>query len=177
MTMNFRYIKKSILLIFTILCVSNSVSAQYDSLTMDWWNELDSSWQERFKKNGNLRYHIDETELKRLYDLSSMNCTGIDDWGEEIEIKTLEPVRFLDNLEEIDCSYAQIHDLTPLVNLTKLEESKSDLDKRKRPRAIGKIAEFEGIAFVKHIGKVIGYFDCSTEIRIFGFIRFSFSGF
>ena len=59
----------SLLILFT--CFSSTTYAQLDSLTIEWWNSLDSTWQNRLRREARLGQSINQEALTKLYHLKA----------------------------------------------------------------------------------------------------------
>ncbi|MBC8320964.1 MAG: hypothetical protein H8E34_09600 [Bacteroidetes bacterium] len=81
-----------------------------------WWDDLPAEWQDVFITN----YHIEAPVTKeKLHQLINQNRLSVAYNG---NISSLEPLRMLHRLEEIEMQHTSVFDLTPLAGLNKLEK-------------------------------------------------------
>ncbi|WP_299162799.1 hypothetical protein [uncultured Tenacibaculum sp.] len=96
-----------------------------DSDLINWWSSLNIGWKYTFKKRIHKQFELNESEanlckisIKELREILLIDRLSI--WREEI--KFLEPLKFLRQLKQINCSISEISDLEPLSELYNLEE-------------------------------------------------------
>ena len=82
---------------------------------LNWWNNLNKEWKSIFKDTYNISLPITKEKLHQLINQTKLSVAY------NRKIKSLQPVRMLHRLEEIDIQQTQINDLTPLAGLTNLE--------------------------------------------------------
>jgi len=80
-----------------------------------WWSSLDQPWQAIFRKAIEIENEPTETELETILSLTKLRCG----WG--WRLNSLEPLRALTNLQNLDCSHNQLTSLEPLRALTGLQ--------------------------------------------------------
>lgn len=78
-----------------------------------WWGSLDDSWKLVFRQKIGFEGSPTPAELSQIYRLTELYCY-------DMPIKSLEPLRYMTNLETLGCYNTQITDLNPLANLSKL---------------------------------------------------------
>ncbi len=79
-----------------------------------WWNQLEVSWKNIFKKAIAIDDEPSDLDLDKIFQLQTLDCS----WN---EISDLEPLRPLTHLHDLVCSYNQINDLEPLSHLNQLQ--------------------------------------------------------
>jgi len=79
-----------------------------------WWNQLEVSWKNLFKKAIAIDEEPSDIDLDKIFQLQTLDCS----WN---EISDLEPLRPLTQLQALVCSYNQISDLEPLSALSQLQ--------------------------------------------------------
>jgi Leucine-rich repeat (LRR) protein len=79
-----------------------------------WWDGLDAYWKEIFSE------YVNTDSLTQETLAAIANLTEID-ISERLEITTLEPLRQLQNLKELNCANTSVSSLEPLTNLIDLQ--------------------------------------------------------
>lgn len=82
---------------------------------INWWNGLSGEWKKIFKKNFSISLPVTKEKLHQLINQTRLSV------GYNKNIQSLEPLKMLHRLEEIDIQNTAISDLTPLSGLNNLE--------------------------------------------------------
>lgn len=80
-----------------------------------WWNNLTAEWKNIFRTKFNISPPVTKEKLHQLINQTSLSIAY------NKKIHSLEPLRILHRLEELDIQHTLISDLTPLSGLNNLE--------------------------------------------------------
>ena len=92
-----------------------------NEVDMRWWNSLSAEWKTCLKQSAGIFDDINKENISQIGLIRELYCTGIDDFGDEREIISLEPVKRLKHITYLDCSYSSVSDLSPVKHLKKLK--------------------------------------------------------
>jgi Leucine-rich repeat (LRR) protein len=83
----------------------------------NWWETINDNWKELFIKKINIKNdELSKEALQQIADIKSLNISN------NLQLKTLEPLKVLSTLEELIFSGTQISNLSALENLKQLSK-------------------------------------------------------
>ncbi|MCP4551406.1 MAG: leucine-rich repeat domain-containing protein [Bacteroidetes bacterium] len=85
------------------------------NLLSDWWEGLSVDWKQVFTKKLNLTVaSLSKEDIHRITNIESLDINN------NLQLRSLEPIRILANLKEFKFSGTQLTDLSPLIDLEQI---------------------------------------------------------
>jgi len=109
---------------------------------INWWDNLSLEWQSIFNKNYGISKPVTKEKLHQLINQTRLSIAY------NQNISSLEPVRMLHRLEEIDLQHTLINDLAPLSGLANLESINLNQSKITSLKSLSSLNNLETISFI-----------------------------
>ena len=91
----------------------NPADLPKDTLSVEWWNNLDDEWKRYFTDSAGVTIPVDTADFRKINEKRIINLHGY-------VIESLDPLKVLSNITFLNCSGAFITSLEPLAKMQEL---------------------------------------------------------